>query len=100
MFRVQVRLSIMLFMVIETFSEANRAAAANRFQSKGRMLPDSVLYQASWLTEDGSRCYQLMEAPARALLDQWIARWNDLVDFEVIPVLTSAEYWARKSISR
>ena len=27
----------------------------------------------------------------RHLLEQWIARWSDLVDFEVVPVVTSAE---------
>ena len=36
-------------------------------------------------------CYQLMECEERALLDQWIARWRDLVDFEAVPVITSAE---------
>ncbi len=36
-------------------------------------------------------CYQVMETDDRALLDAWIANWTDLVDFEVIPVMTSAE---------
>ncbi len=84
-------------MVIETFAEANRAAAADRFRTHGRMLPDGVVYQASWPNEDGSRCFQVMNAPSRALLDRWIAQWNDLVEFEVIPVLTSAEYWEKRN---
>ena len=87
----------MLFMVIETFAEANRAAAAERFRTRGRMLPDGVVYQASWLNEDGSRCFQVMDAPSRELLDQWIALWNDLVEFEVIHVVTSAEYWEKRN---
>lgn len=37
-----------------------------------------------------------MEAPDGAALDAWIARWNDLVDFEVYPVVTSADFWAAK----
>jgi Protein of unknown function (DUF3303) len=89
----------MLFMVIETFADPNRSAAAERFQVKGRMLPDGVVYQASWLNEDGSRCFQVMDAPSRQLLDQWIAQWNDLVEFEVIPVVTSAEYWEKHNKS-
>jgi uncharacterized protein DUF3303 len=89
----------MLFMVIETFTDANRSAAAERFQVKGRMLLDGVVYQASWLNEDGSRCFQVMDAPSRQLLDQWIAQWNDLVEFEVIPVVTSAEYWEKQNKS-
>ncbi|MGE5176015.1 MAG: DUF3303 domain-containing protein, partial [Hyphomicrobiales bacterium] len=37
-----------------------------------------------------ARCYQVMECDDRALLDEWISRWSDLVDFDVIPVMTSA----------
>ena len=37
------------------------------------------------------RCYQLMECEDRQLLDQWMARWGDLIEFEVIPVITSAQ---------
>jgi hypothetical protein len=83
----------MLFMVIERFQEANRAAVGERFQTKGRMLPDGVTYHASWMETNGGRCYQVMEAASRDLLDVWIGRWSDLVDFEVVPVLTSADYW-------
>ena len=54
------------------------------------MLGDAV-HHASWLDADGMRCYQLMETEDRTLLDQWIAHWRDLVDFEVYPVLTSKE---------
>jgi hypothetical protein len=36
-----------------------------------------------------------MACDDRALLDQWIARWSDLVDFEVVPVIPSAEAAAR-----
>ena len=49
----------------------------------------------SWIDERLDRCFQLMETDDRRLLDQWIARWSDLVDFEVIPVITSAEAAAR-----
>lgn len=46
---------------------------------------------ASWVTTDLTCCYQVMECSDRRLLDGWMARWNDLVDFEVIPVVTSAD---------
>ena len=84
---------MMLFMVIERFNPQHRAALAGRLQTRGRMLPDGVIYHASWMQTDGACCYQVMEAASRELLDTWIARWSDLVDFEVVPVLTSAEYW-------
>ena len=85
----------MLFMVVEHFKPETRAAMAERFQTKGRMLPDGVIYHASWMETNGARCYQVMEAPGRDWLDEWIVRWSDLVDFEVVPVLTSADYWKR-----
>ena len=32
-----------------------------------------------------------MDCDDRALLDEWMARWVDLVEFEVVPVVTSSE---------
>jgi Protein of unknown function (DUF3303) len=32
-----------------------------------------------------------METSDRRLLDDWIANWSDLIDFEVHPVISSAE---------
>ncbi len=84
-------------MVIEHFKGGDPGAVGERFRKLGRLMPEGrgVAYVASWMAADGSKCYQLMEAPARADLDPWIANWADLVDFEVEPVLTSAEFWQR-----
>jgi Protein of unknown function (DUF3303). len=84
----------MLYMVIERTPAESVAAVGRRFKKKGRMLPEGVEYQASWLNEDGSVCYQLMESPTREGLELWISRWSDLVRFEVVPVRTSADFWA------
>ena len=81
----------MLFMVIEHFKNGDAAPVYRRFREQGRMASDDLRYVSSWVTSDLTRCYQVMESPDRALLDQWIARWEDLVDFEVVPVVTSAE---------
>jgi hypothetical protein len=86
----------MLFMVIERFKPGRQDAMAERVRTKGRLMPEGVVYHASWLPLDGSRCFQIMESPTRALLDQWVAAWSDLVDFEVEEVLDSATYWKRK----
>jgi hypothetical protein len=83
----------MLFMVVEHFKPENVAAVGERFRTQGRMLPEGVVYHASWIETTGERCYQVMEAPSREALEVWIGRWSDLVQFEVAPVLTSAEYW-------
>jgi hypothetical protein len=88
----------MLFMVIERFKPGKRDAIGERFKRCGRMLPEGVVYVASWLEEgSGELCFQLMEAARREDLDPWMAKWNDLGDFEVHPVLSSADYWARQA---
>lgn len=51
--------------------------------------------RAGWVTQDLRRCFQVRECDDPALLAQWTAHWDDLVDFEIIPVLTSAEAAAR-----
>jgi hypothetical protein len=85
-----------LFMVIETFKGGDPSPVAERFEKRGRMLPDGVTYEASWMEPSGARCFQLMTAASAHALDPWIACWNDLVDFEVVGVLPSADYWARR----
>jgi len=62
-----------------------------------RMLQESMSYEASWVNKAGGRCFQVMQAPDRATLDMWIARWSDLVTFEAVPVLTSKDFWAQQS---
>lgn len=87
----------MLFMVIERFKRGMAAKVGERFKTRGRLMPEGVVYQGSWLEPDGSRCFQVMEAGERRLIDEWIANWSDLVDFEVVEVLTSVEYWKKKA---
>jgi hypothetical protein len=83
-------------MVIERFQPENLTSIGDRFRRNGRMLPEGVEYHASWVDSSGSRCFQLMEAEQRELLNLWISRWHDLVDFEVVPVLTSSDFWASR----
>jgi hypothetical protein len=85
----------MLFMVIERFKNEDLQRIGKRFREKGRMLPENVSYRASWVESNGARCFQLMEAPDADALRIWSKRWEDLVDFEVVPVVTSEEFWSR-----
>jgi lactoylglutathione lyase len=85
----------MLFMIIEHFRNGEARPVYERFRARGRLAPDGLGYVGSWVTQDLTTCYQVMECDDRALLDQWIAQWVDLVEFEVIPVTTSAEAVAR-----
>jgi len=86
----------MLFMVIEHFRNADPKPIGERFKRSGRMLPDGLTYHASWIDAAGTRCFQIMEAPHRELLDAWISRWDDLIDFEIVPVVTSGDFWSQR----
>ena len=67
----------------------------SRFRNEGRLAPDDLTYMSSWVSEDLSTCYQLMQTERRELLEEWIGNWKDVVDFEVVPVITSAEAAAK-----
>lgn len=85
----------MLYMVIEHFRNGDPAPVYHRFREQGRLAPEGVRYVASWVTRDLKHCYQVMETDDPALLAEWTSRWEDLVDFEIVPVLTSAEAASR-----
>jgi hypothetical protein len=80
-----------LYMVVEHFKNKDAVAVYRRFRDSGRMMPEGLSYVSSWIDENLERCYQLMEAGDRRLLDLWMANWNDLMDFEVHPVITSKQ---------
>ena len=79
----------MKFMVIETFKDGKRPLVYERFREKGRMLPYGLTFIDSWVELDGNRCFQVMETENEELFDVWTAKWSDLVDFEVVPVIPS-----------
>jgi hypothetical protein len=81
----------MLYMIIERFKNRDAAPVYRRFRDQGRLAPDGLQYVSSWVTADMGTCYQVMECDDPQLLEQWIARWSDLVDFEILPVVTSAQ---------
>lgn len=84
----------MHYMIVETFREGP-GAVYERFRERGRLAPPELRYVTSWVTEDGRRCFQLMECDELSLLEQWMSNWNDLVDFDVVPVMSSADAAAR-----
>jgi len=78
-----------LYMVIEHFKNGDAIPVYRRFRDRGRLAPERLSYISSWVDADLTKCFQIMETSDRALLDEWIANWSDIVDFEVIPVVTS-----------
>lgn len=85
----------MIYMVVEHFRNGDAVPVYRRFRDRGRLAPDGLTYLGSWVDDAMRRCYQVMETDERALLDEWIANWSDLVEFEVHPVMTSAAAAAR-----
>ena len=85
----------MVYMVVEQFKNGDAIPVYRRFRDRGRLAPEGLTYLTSWVEENLQRCFQLMETNDRKLLDEWIAHWSDIVEFEVIPVMTSKEAVAK-----
>ena len=83
----------MRYMVIEQLEDPQ--AIYERLRERGRLMPDGLVYLDSWISSDLRRCFQLMETDDGDLFNTWIAGWKDLMEFEVVPVLSSAEASAR-----
>jgi len=80
-----------LYMVIENFKNGDAVPVYRRFRDRGRLAPEGLSYVSSWVDENLDRCFQLMETEDRVFLDEWIANWRDIVDFEVHSVISSKE---------
>ncbi len=78
-------------MIIEHFENHDPVPVYRRFRDQGRLAPEGLRYVSSWVDEGLERCFQLMETEDRKHLDEWILNWNDLVKFEVYPVISSKE---------
>ncbi len=85
----------MQYMIIEKFYPEKIKTLYQRFAENGRMMPEGVNYVNSWINEDVTVCYQVMESESLAKLKEWISNWDDLADFEIVPVITSAEAKAK-----
>jgi hypothetical protein len=81
----------MLYMVIERFKDGAAVEVYRRARELGRQLPAGLEYVDSWVDLDFRRCFQLMRTEDVALFSQWTAAWQDLVEFEIVPVRASAE---------
>ena len=81
----------MQYMVIERFKEGATPQIYARLRERGRLMPDGLKYVGSWITQDLKTCWQVMETSDAALFEKWTAAWGDLMEFEIIPVHSSAE---------
>lgn len=81
----------MLYMIIEHIRPGRAPDLYRRFRERGRMAPAGLTYLSSWVDLSFGRCFQVMAADREELIREWISHWDDLVDFEVVPVRTSEE---------
>jgi hypothetical protein len=81
----------MLYMIVEHFKNKDAVPVYRRFRDRGRLAPEGLTYVSSWVDERMERCFQVMETEDRTLLEQWMEKWRDIVEFEVYPVITSKE---------
>jgi hypothetical protein len=79
----------MLFMVIEHIKDSK--AVYHRLREKGRILPEGLKYVGSWVDADLSRCFQLMDCADASKLQEWTIQYQDLIDFEIVPVVESEQ---------
>jgi Cft2 family RNA processing exonuclease len=78
-------------MIIEKFHEGKVQEIYKTLDETGRQLPDGLVYINSWINEEVTQCWQVMECDDPKLLTAWIDKGKDLVDFEIIPVTTSEQ---------
>jgi hypothetical protein len=81
----------MLYMVVERFRNRDAAAVYRRLRERGRMMPEGLNYVGSWVETNYDRCFQLMECDDPSLFGRWTAQWDDLMEFEIVPVAASKE---------
>jgi hypothetical protein len=86
----------MLLVVIERFKHDDPMPVWERCLRFGRMLPEGLVYLASWVDSEGGLCFQVMETPQPDLLKSWMTSWADLIDFEIIPIETTSAFWANQ----
>ena len=67
------------------------AAIYKRLGEQGRMMQEKMKYAGSWIEPGFERCFQVMKYDDQNLFHEWTKQWEDLMEFEIIPVITSQE---------
>ena len=85
----------MTFMIIERFYPERVRDLYLRLDQSGRILTPGVSFISSWINEDVTTCYQVMEAESISQIREWAGQWQEYAEFEIIPVIDSPSAKAR-----
>ncbi len=81
----------MLFMVVERFKNRDPKPIYRRLRDEGRQMPEGLKYIGSWIEANFDRCWQVMECDDPRVFQEWVAKWGDLVELEIVPVTASKD---------
>ena len=76
----------MHFMITYAFSNDVRNTAQERFKKTGGTPGEGVKMLGRWHALGGGHGFVLIESNDTVAIGKWMQEWNDLLEFEVIPV--------------
>ena len=86
----------MLPVIVERCKGGDFGPIHKRFRTDGTRMPEGVTHRASWVDLSGARCFPLLEADRRLLLAEWARHGEDPLDFEIVAVVPSAKFCAKR----
>jgi Protein of unknown function (DUF3303) len=81
----------MTFHITYTITPANRNAAQQRLKATGGLPPAGVTMLSRWHCAQGLKGFVLAESTDAEAIAKWIQAWDDLLIFEVTPVITDEQ---------
>jgi hypothetical protein len=84
----------MHFLTIWTFRPEHANSAIERFGETGAPPPEGVNMLARWHDVAGKRGFALSETDDPVAIAKWCHGWNDLLSFEIVPVINDEQLGA------
>lgn len=81
----------MQFMTVYTFRPEHANSATERFLETGGQPPKGAKMISRWHDVSGGRGFALSESDDPVAMTKWCRQWNDLLSFEIIPVVTDEQ---------
>jgi len=79
------------FMITFNIRPENRTSSGKRFLETGGGPPAGVTMLGRWHKAAGLGGFVLCESSDPEALANWVYQWNDLLTFEIIPVLNDEQ---------